>query len=169
MEHISTTEYAPYYAAYIQQAGNDIEAELEKQLHELSAFIRDIPEEKNNFAYAPGKWTTKEVIGHIIDVERIMACRALRIARNDGTPLPGFDQDNYVTHARHAERTLDSLSEEFKLLRQGNIFLFKTFNEEELFRIGSANGYPISVRALLHVITGHLKHHVHILEERYLR
>lgn len=166
---IGTNEFAPYYSSYIQQAGSDIFEELGSQLELFPAFLKAIPESKMDYSYLPGKWTIKEVIGHITDTERIMAYRALRIARNDKTPLAGFNQEGYVLESRSYSKNLDFLIEEFTLVRKSNLFLFKSFDELELLRMGTASGYDVSVRALLYIISGHLKHHKQILIERYLK
>jgi len=161
-------EYAPFYKGYIEAVGDDVYAELENQSTNLPELIRSIPIEKGDYAYAAGKWTIKELLGHIIDTERIMVYRLISVARNDKTLLPGFEENEYVRNAHFADRTLQSFAEEFELLRKANVFLLKSLSEEELNRIGNANGSPISTRALLFIIAGHLKHHVKILSERYL-
>lgn len=161
-------EYAPFYGKYIARVTGDIGHELSEQPAALAAFIRNMPADKGDYAYAPGKWTVKQVLGHLIDTERIMAYRALRIARRDQTPLPGFDENAYAAVAPYASRDLESLMEEFELLRRSNILLFDTFSREELALTGTASGQTVSVRALLYIIAGHVKHHRAILEERYL-
>jgi hypothetical protein len=165
---ISETEYAPFYHTYVKTVGEDVFASLNQQLLSIPEFIKRIPAQKEDYAYAPGKWTVKEVFGHIIDTERIMAYRALRIARADETPLPGFEENDYVTHSHYHERSMESLAAEFELVRKSNLFLFESFNDEELKRMGSASGKNVSVRALLFIVAGHVNHHKRILEERYL-
>lgn len=161
-------EYNPYYGPYIAGVADDVLNELQQQAEQFPAFIQGIPIAKENYAYAPGKWTIKELIGHIIDTERIMAYRALRFARNDDQNLPGFDENEYVKHSHYSERSLESLAEEFTLVRKANLFLFESFNEEELVRRGLANNNEVSVRALVFIIAGHLNHHQQVLKERYL-
>jgi hypothetical protein len=161
-------EYAPYYEQYIKTVSGEILEELHDQLPSFRSFIDTLPEDKGDFAYAPGKWTIKEVLGHIIDTERIMAYRALRIARNDNTAIPGFDQDDYVMHSRYEARSLASLADEFEAVRKSNLFLFDSFSNDELLRLGTASEKTVSVRALGYIIVGHIKHHARILEERYL-
>lgn len=161
-------EFAPFYAGYIQAVNDDVINELELQAQVFSDFIRSIPAEKADFAYAAGKWTIKELIGHVIDTERIMAYRVTCIARNDTASLPGFEENDYVTNAHFADRELESLANEFSLVRRANLYLLRSFNEEELNRQGIANGSLISVRALLFIIAGHVKHHQNTLIERYL-
>lgn len=121
-----------------------------------------------DYAYAPGKWTVKEMAGHVIDTERILVYRLTAFARAEKAALPGFEEDDYVKNARFKERTLQSLAEEFTLLRKANVYLFRSLDEQELDRIGAASGRRISVRAILHVIAGHVAHHSQILKERYL-
>ena len=161
-------EYAPFYKGYIEAVGNDVYAELDNQTNDFPSLIKSIPPEKGDYAYDTGKWTIKELIGHVIDTERIMVYRLIAVARNDKTALPGFEENDYVKNARFANRTLQSFADEFEWLRKANLFLFKSFTEEELNRIGNANGNPISTRALLFIIAGHLKHHIKILNERYV-
>src|SRR5690606_24977658 len=120
MNRPQADEYATFYKAYIDSVNKQVLAELEHQGHAFPAFIRSISIDKASHAYAEGKWTVKEVLGHVLDTERIMAYRMLRIARNDDTPLPGFEENAYVQHAHFEERTLDSLAEEFEILRQSN-------------------------------------------------
>ena len=135
---------------------------------DIQELISEISEEKEDFAYAPGKWTPKEVIGHIIDTERIMAFRALCFARKDKTPLPGFDENYYVANANFKNRTMYDLAHEFAVVRESNIALFKCFNQEALDATGTANGREVSVRAILFMIAGHAVHHVNIIKTRYL-
>lgn len=164
---IPEQEYAPFYHTYIKTIREDVLSVLQKQSIEIPLLIRNTSVEKENYAYAPEKWTVKEVFGHMIDTERVMAYRALRIARADKTPLPGFEENDYAKVARYSERTLTSLADEFETLRKANLFLFESFNEEEKRRMGIASGKDISVRALLGIMAGHVNHHKKILEERY--
>ncbi|MDB5014500.1 MAG: hypothetical protein JWQ25_2702 [Daejeonella sp.] len=161
-------EFAPFFTGYIKAAGNDVYGLLERQAIDFPALLRSIPADKANYAYAEGKWKIKELIGHVIDTERIMTYRITCVARNDKTSLPGFEENDYVMNAHFADRTIESFAEEFSLLRHSNLFLLKSFTEEELNRLGNANGHPISARALLFIIAGHLNHHINILNERYL-
>jgi hypothetical protein len=161
-------EYNVFYQRYIDTVSIDVLTELRNQGSLFADFVLNIPKEKGDFAYVAGKWTVKELIGHVIDTERIMACRALRIGRNDPAPMPGFDENEYTRAAHYGNRSLESLGEEFKALRTANMFLFQSFTEEELCRTGTASGHRISCRALLFIIAGHLNHHWNILRERYL-
>jgi hypothetical protein len=163
------TEHAPYYAKYIGRVPDgDLLELLRAQVMDTSALLRGVSDEQANFAYAPGKWTIKEVVGHITDVERVMSYRALRFARNDLTPLPGFDETAWGTNGNFAARTLDDLVEELQIVRAATIQFAKHLSDEALARVGTANGTPASVRALLYIIAGHERHHAELLRERYL-
>jgi len=164
------TEYAPYYQKYVDTVeGDDIIWALDKQINEFIEFINTIPEEKKTYSYAVGKWTTAEVLGHINDTERIMAFRALWFARNEPTPLPGFEQDNFIKYSNFNRRTLQSFMDEFSHLRKSNNILFGSFGEEALHRQGISNNKQVSVLALLFIIAGHLNHHVAVLKDKYLK
>ncbi|RKD12380.1 damage-inducible protein DinB [Pelobium manganitolerans] len=165
-------EYAPYYEEYIKlaSAGNQpILRRLKNQLNSIDDFLADIPQNKYDFAYADGKWTVKEVLSHLIDTERIMTYRALRIARNDQTELPGYDQDAYVASTDISQYTFSDLVDELVMLRQANLFFFKSLSESDLRKKGTANGTTVSVGALLFIIVGHIEHHFNVLRERYLK
>ena len=163
------TEYAPFYTGYIGLVpGNDIIATIEQQGRETVAFLSSIAEAQGSVRYAPGKWTLKEVIGHITDTERIQAYRALRIARNDHTNLPGFDQDTYIPFANSNARTVANLVEEFAVVRQASLLLFKSFDESAWSRRGTANNFELTVRALAYILAGHPMHHLKIIKEKYL-
>lgn len=162
-------EYHSYYQPYILTLGNvELMPTLRKGKHGFSEFIGTIPRFKKDFSYQNGKWAIAEVLQHIIDTERVFQYRALRFSRGDKTPLPGFDQDNYVPATRSEERSLVLIREEFLTVRDASISLFSSLNDNELQRIGIASGTDMSVRALGFVICGHQEHHKKILEERYL-
>ncbi len=167
---LENTECAPFYAAYINAVSNEYSLieELEVSVHRFIKFVQEIPMDKFDYRYAEGKWTIKDIIQHLIDSERIFSYRALRIARNDQTPLPGFEENDYADVAHANTRNLQSLLTEFATLRQSNIFLFKSFSDEELKRRGVASGNAISARALGFIIIGHQNHHQRIFQERYL-
>jgi len=161
-------EYDPYYDRYISLIpGNDIIGTLEKQLPKTVALLSARREEDGGLRYAPDKWTVKEVLGHLIDTERIMAYRALRIARNDRTPIEGFEQDDYVRDGPFAELRVLDLVEEFTTVRAATLSLLRPLRASDWTRRGVANQNEISVRALAYIIAGHELHHRHILEERY--
>jgi uncharacterized damage-inducible protein DinB len=148
--------------------GNDVIKELKNQVMNIQAVISEIPEEKEGYAYAEDKWTIKQVLGHIIDTERIFGYRAMRFARKDKTPLPGFNENDFVANANFNDRTLYELGHEFAIVREANIAMFKTFGEEELSQIGTASGVEVSVRAIMYLIAGHATHHVNVLKTKYL-
>jgi uncharacterized damage-inducible protein DinB len=163
-------EYIPYYGKYISLVPEgDLVETLRKQIAETLSLLRTIPEERASHRYAAGKWSIKEVVGHMADVERIMAYRALRIARADATPLPGFDENAYVPAANFDARPLASLAHEFGEVRRATIAFFETVDPDAAARRGWANNNEISARALAYIIAGHERHHVGILRERYLK
>lgn len=169
MNRPEKTEYNEYYDTYISLVPEtEIVPVLEDQIAELADLVSKIPEEKGAFAYAEGKWTIKEVLGHMSDGEKTFAYRALRIARADTTPIEGFEQDGYVENGNFNRRSLADLTEEFLLLRRANLYFFKNLDDAAWVRLGTASGYPFSVRALAYIVAGHVRHHVSILKDRYL-
>jgi hypothetical protein len=161
-------EYLAYYERYVSLVpeGNLVDLLVEQQLDTIG-MLRRVDDERGLFAYAPGKWTIKEVIGHICDAERIFAYRALRFARGDSQALAGFDENAYAPAGRFNERRIGGLIDEFQSIRASTVHVFRYLNEDELARRGAANGNPISVRALGYVIAGHERHHAKLLRERY--
>lgn len=165
----SEPEYAPFYAGYIQRVPNDdVFAMLSGQSAILTSLLSALTPEQAAFRPAPAEWSIKQVIGHVNDAERIFACRALRISRNDQTPLPGFEQDDYVRESNFDARTLPDLLEEFDLLRRANLLNFNRLSPESVLRIGTCNGKPTSVRALIFIMAGHVEHHIESLKVDYL-
>lgn len=163
-----STEYAPFYEKYVALVPSaDILSLLETQRLQMTQLLTACSERDGNFRYAPGKWSVKEVIGHLSDCERIFTYRALRIARGDSTPLPGFEQDDYVRTAGSGRRQLQDLAEEFSLIRNSTIALYRSLDDDAWARRGSANKNEVSVRALAFITAGHELHHRQILEERY--
>jgi len=162
-------EYVPFYATYVSKVGDgDIIKILEEQMLSTHALAKNIPAEKAEYAYAPGKWTVKECISHMIDAERVFAYRALCISRGEQQNLPGFEQDDYVLNGEAGKRELNDLIAEFKTLRMANLFMLRSLTAEQADRIGSSNGNPTSVRALAHMMAGHELHHMNIFREKYL-
>ncbi len=162
-------EFAPYYNTYISLIeDNAILPVLDAQSSELRSMFSEVPEEKGGFAYADGKWTMKELLSHLIDGERIFAYRILRISRGDVTPIEGFEQDDYIATSNANNRSFSDLLDEFQHERQANLLLVKNLTDEALIRMGTASNNPISVRALVYIMAGHVRHHVNILQERYL-
>jgi uncharacterized damage-inducible protein DinB len=162
-------DYNPYYDRYISKVPDgDIVQTLSSQLATTVKFLEAIPESKGDHRYAAGKWSVKEVILHVIDGERIFAYRALRIARGDTTPLPSFEQDDYVPMSGANERTVRDLAEEFADVRRASLALFRHLDDEAMSRRGTASNSPVTPRALAYIIAGHETHHVQLLRELYL-
>jgi hypothetical protein len=162
-------EHLAYYGRYISQVPDgDLIAMLREQMMETVTLLRGVPVEREQYAYAPDKWTIREVLGHVIDAERVFAYRALTFARAPGTSLPGFDENAWVPAGRFGARTLEDLLEEFQIVRASTVQLARHFDEETLKRRGLANGAEVSVRALLYIAAGHERHHFALLRERYL-
>ena len=163
------TEFAEYYRGYIGKVpGADVVAFLEQQLDDITKLIARIDEAKGNFRYEAGKWSVKELIGHVVDTERVFAYRALVFARNDRTELPGFDQDPWAQHANYVDLKIADVAAQFKSVRQATIDLFKYMDASAWSRQGIANRNPMSARAAAFIIAGHAAHHVEILKARYL-
>jgi hypothetical protein len=167
MNRPQTQDYPTAFSNYINLVDGDVAEILERQATAFPAFLNAIAE-KGDYAYAPGKWTIKELVGHIIDTERIMVYRLVCFARNEKATLPGFEEDDYVSNAFFKNRSVFSLAEEFTALRKANMFLINTLTDEELNRIGNANGKNVSVSALIYILAGHVIHHTNIINERYL-
>jgi hypothetical protein len=169
MKRPSAKEAPEYYNHYIDLVKNDdVIKELKDQVLKIQAIISEIPEDKENYAYADGKWTIKQVIGHIIDTERVFGYRAMCFARKDKTALPGFDENAFVKNSNFHKRTLYELGHEFAIVREANLTMFKTFEEDELSQVGNANGKDVSVRAVIFMVAGHAIHHLNVLKTKYL-
>lgn len=162
------TECAPYYQKYIALAqGNTVSEIVNNHAFDLQEFYNSLPDEKADYAYDENKWTIKEVLQHLTDAERVFAYRALRISRNDKTPMPSFEENDYVKYGFASERSLSSLKQEFNAIRAGTDIFLLALNETQTMRIGTASNNPVSVNALAFIIYGHLLHHKNILRERY--
>lgn len=162
-------EYSAFNATYINAAGEvELFEELEISLHDFIRFVQNIPMDKFDYRYAEGKWTIKDIIQHIIDAERIFAYRALRISRNDKTPLAGFEENDFVNNTEANKRSIQDLLTEFSAVRQSNILFFKSLSDEQFLRMGTASENAISVRAIGFILIGHQKHHQKVFIERYL-
>ena len=163
------TEYPPFYARYVAGVPEtDVIAALRDSARELLAVLTAIPDARGGFRYAPDKWTIRDVIGHMIDAERIFGYRALRLARGAATPLPGFEENDYARHAEADARPLADLVDELRIVREGTVRLFHSFPAEAWTRRGVVNGREVSVRALAYIVAGHARHHLGVLRERYL-
>ncbi len=163
------TEYAPYFERYLARVPEgDVVDLLAQQIEETVRLLSGLSEERARYRYAPGKWSVKEVVGHMADTERVLSYRALRFARGDETPLPGFDENALVANAGFDARPLADLLGEFEAVRRATVALFRGFPPEAARRRGVANEKTVSVRALAYIIAGHERHHRDILAERYL-
>jgi uncharacterized damage-inducible protein DinB len=158
----------PMYSKLIPDDGLLLK-HLRMNLDSTKEFILSLPEDKLMYRYAEGKWTIKEIIMHLIDMERIYTYRALRFARNDRTILPGFDHKHYILFSGANDRNISGLLEELEVVRYSTILLLNGLTDEALLRSGIMNGSPVSVRALAYHIAGHEVHHINIIKERYLR
>ena len=170
MSILQKQEYPPYYQPYIDilEGEPDLMDSLEMSLELFEQVLYDIDDSKQTYRYAEGKWTIKELVQHMIDVERVFVYRALRFSRQDEKPLSGFDENSYVTNYSSNNREFTTLLDEFCLLRRSNILMFKDFGAKELHSTGTVEGLPISVRAIAFICSGHVLHHLKIIQERYL-
>ena len=163
------SEYLSYYGRYISLVPEgDILAILARQNEATLALLRGLAESQGGYRYAPEKWSIKELVGHVSDAERIFADRALRFARHDQTPLPGFEENDYVKNGDFDHQSLEDLAAAFADVRRSTLSLFRLMSREATARRGKANNAEISVRALAYVIAGHELHHMNVLRTRYL-
>jgi hypothetical protein len=162
-------EYAPFYETYISKVPTDSDPALEltAQLESVPALLAGVTESRAGYRYAPEKWSIKEVIGHLSDSERVFSYRMLRIARADTTPLPGFDENEFMKTAGFDGRTLRDVLAEFTAVRASTLALVRSLDPDAWARRGTANGKTISARALLYIIPGHVNHHMGTLRTRY--
>lgn len=166
----TSDEYAEIYAGYIHfaEARGDVLAALPKQIDEIKSALGNLSGEQALFRDAPKEWSIKEVMGHLNDVERVLSFRLLRVSRNDSTPLPGIEQDDYVREAGFDNHPLQALIQEFEHLRRANILAIQNMSEESTLRRGTASGFTVSARALIYMLVGHVDHHMASLNEKYL-
>jgi len=163
------TEYEPYYQSYVNQVSEaDILPVLRSQMDDLDVLLERVAPEKETYRYADGKWSIREIVGHLIDGERVFGYRAFCIARGEKQNLPGFDQNDYMLTAPYHNIELDDLLSELRLIRLGNIAMFRTLDEESWSRVGTANENQVTVRAIAFIMAGHVRHHMGVLRERYL-
>ncbi len=164
----SEHEYAPYYATYVSLVdGDDILAALESQLGEVARAVASVPAAREQYRYAPGKWSVREVLGHILDSERVFGFRAFCISRGEKAPLPSFDENMYVERSHYNESSLADLASAISAIRKSNLGFFRRLDEEQWREIGRASGHAVSVRALAWILVGHARHHLNVLRERY--
>jgi hypothetical protein len=163
------SEFAPYYARYVDLVqGDDIIKTLSAQIDHTLWLLRSVPDTKGDFRYAPDKWNIKEVVGHMIDTERVFAYRALSFARDDKATLPGMEQDDWNRASSSGSQQLAELLSEFECVRRSNLYLFQHLSPDAWMRRGTASGREFTVRALAYIIAGHEQHHIQILQSRYL-
>ena len=169
MARPQASDFPPYFARYIAKVNAEsvIEA-IAEYAKPLSDFYAGLPEEKAGYRYAPGKWTLKELLQHVIDAERIFSYRILRIARKDKTPLASFDEDSYAANSLANERSFASIKEEFLAVRKATDFLLSSLSEEQLSHQGIASELPVTANAIAFITYGHMLHHKEVLEEKYL-
>jgi len=168
IERPSESEFASFYKDYVSAVTEpDVLAVLESQIFELQRLTAAVPAQRETFRYAPGKWSVREVVGHLTDGERVFGYRAFRISRGDQTPLPGFDEKSYVLESGFDQRPLAELVDEFIGQRRSNLVMLRRLDRRALERIGTANDNPISVRALAFIMAGHVRHHFGVLRTRY--
>lgn len=164
----SPDEYGSFYQTYIDKLGEGNIIEILQTQHDTThSLIKSLTPEQALYRYEKGKWTVKEVIGHVIDTERVFAYRTLAISRKDRNELPGFDQDEYVDAAAFNNRSLQSLADDYDAQRNAGIHLFNGLAKEMLDRKGVANGYELTVRAIPFIVAGHERHHLGLLQNRY--
>ncbi len=162
-------EYGEFYQGYVEKVKTDNLYEALASGKKLAVdFFKSLPDEKWEHKYAPGKWNIKELLQHLIDGERVLAYRALRIARNDATPLPGFDENDFAANCQANKRSPNSLITEYESVRDSTLHLFRSLDSNELSRIGTASNQPASPLAIGFIIAGHELHHIDIIKERYL-
>ncbi len=165
-----SNEYAPYYKQYVDLIDSDNILEvLKNQLQEVENFFNSIDEEKSNYRYAEKKWSIKEVLGHLVDSERIFSCRILRMSRSDPNQLVTFDENLFIEESNYSSLKLKDILNEFILLRKSTILMLQGMKEEMFLKTGIINGQNISVRAIAYIIAGHVLHHINVIKERYLK
>jgi hypothetical protein len=161
-------EYDKAFERYVSHVPEtDVLAALERQPAELAALLATVPPDRERYRYAPGKWTIRGVVGHVLDAERVFGYRALCIARGEKASLPAFEEDDYAARARHDDRTIASLVEELSILRKSHVLMLRHVDDEAWTRFGSANALPVTPRALAYILVGHPRHHMAVLREKY--
>ena len=161
-------EYDVAYERYVSRVPEtDILSALERQPAELAAVLASVPPEREEYRYAPGKWTIRGVVGHVLDAERVFGYRALCVARGDKTSLPGFEENDYAANSGSDRRTLASLAAEFTSLRASHVLMLRYVDDASWVSVGSANALPVTPRALSYILVGHVRHHVAVLREKY--
>jgi hypothetical protein len=168
MQRPNPTEHIPYYEKYIALVPEgDVLQFMEGQIAEISALVEAVSEEQERYRYAPGKWSLREVLGHLIDTERVLSYRAFCIARGETQPLNSFEPDDYAAQAEADRTSMRDLFLEFENVRRGTLAMLRRLSEEASRRVGTASGHPISTRALAYIMAGHIPHHLQIVREKY--
>ncbi len=163
-------EYAPYYKSYVDLISSENIVEiLEEQILKVEQLFNNLDEEKSNYRYSENKWSIKEVLGHLIDSERIFTCRALRVSRGDPNQLVTFDENLFIQESNYSSIPFNILLEEFILLRKSTVIMFKGMTDKMMLRMGLINNIDISVRAIAYIIAGHTQHHLNVIKKRYLK
>lgn len=169
MQRPESNEYGSFYAGYVALVPeDDVLSAFEQQSSEMQRLIASLDDTRARYRYAEGKWSVKEVIGHVTDGERIFGYRALAVARGDASSLPGFDENSYMQYAAFDDWPIGELAESYALVRRANIVFLRNLPADAWARWGVANGSDITVRALAYIIVGHERHHMNVLRERYL-
>ena len=162
------TEYAPFYAGYLALTPEiDILRVLESQPVTVASVAGACPANREDYRYAPDKWSVREIMSHVIDVERVLGHRLFCVSRGEAAPLPGFDENEYVRQSRPVADSVAALAREFAAVREANLFVARRLDGRGSERMGTANGTPISVRALTFIMAGHVRHHLAVLATRY--
>ncbi|HMK38690.1 MAG TPA: DinB family protein [Bacteroidota bacterium] len=161
-------EFAPYFSRYISLVSeNDVFAVLGNQPAELARLASRVAPDRERFRYAAGKWTIREVFGHLTDVERVFSYRAFCISRGEKAPLPSFDENDYVAHSRYNDHGLGDLLSEFTAVREASLMFLRRAENDAWERLGTAGDHPTSVRAMAYIMAGHVRHHIAVLRDRY--
>ncbi len=169
IERPANSEYEAYYHQYISKVPEgDVLEIMETNMTDTASLLAGVGEDKAGYRYAPGKWSIKQVVGHLTDVERLFGYRTMAFARRDKAPLPSFDQNEYVEHANFDNRSLRNIAGEFECIRRSTVALFRSFDPDVLMRTGIASGFSFTVRSVAFILAGHEIHHVGVLKERYL-
>jgi len=168
IERPAPGEYPPVFERYVARVPEgDVLPALERQVSEVRAALGGLSPERAGFRYAPDKWSVRELLGHVTDTERVFAYRAMCVARGEQTPLPGFEEKDYAANAGHDRYALGDLLAEFEAVRRANVSMFAHLDEKALFRVGTANGAPVTARAIAYMMVGHARHHLAVLAEKY--
>jgi hypothetical protein len=162
------SEFAEFYKGYVSLVTDtDVLAALEDQTRLMNRLAEAVPADRESYRYAPGKWSVREVVGHLADAERVFGYRAFCISRGEQKMLPGFDENEYVALSGFDRHPVADLAREFVDIRRANLDAFRRFDRDAWTRQGSANGHAVSVRALAYIMVGHVRHHAGILASRY--